>query len=410
MKGMWLIIAAAAFLALRFLRTRVLPRRKQIGRSAAPRFKPNSAWGRRLVALRGLTAASMRMYFRNRTAIFFSLFFPIMFIVVFGYIFKGSSTSFQIDVTNRSHSALARQFEDTLKKTKAFKITDVSEQAGVNDLSNIPGADLAVVIPEEFGTSQNGQPVQAAIIARYNQAKPQNGQAAALIMGQIASAINDRVNHTPQIVSVKQEGVKTKNLGYIDFLLPGMVGLSIMQLGIFSVAFAFISFKSTGMLRRVQATPTHPSNFLMAQGITRLVIGVLQTALLAFIGVAFFGFHLAVHSWLPFLILALLGSVVFMGFGFAIAGWAKNEDQAAPVANLIQFPMMFLSGTFFPRDSFPHVLKVVTDYFPLTYLADALRRVANDGVGLWAVRGDLLALLIWTVITGAIAVRLFRWE
>src|SRR6185503_6001193 len=98
---------------------------------------------------------------------------------------------------------------------------------------------------------------------------------------------------------------------------------------------------------------------------TRLIMAVLQTMLLAGIGMAFFGFHLPPGSWLAFVILALLGSVVFMAFGFAIAGWAKNEDQAQPVAQLIQFPMMFLSGTFFPRDGFPQVLQVVTDYLPL---------------------------------------------
>jgi len=100
---------------------------------------------------------------------------------------------------------------------------------------------------------------------------------------------------------------------------------------------------------------------------------------------------------------------VFQAFGFAIAGWAKDENQAQPVAQLIQFPMMFLSGTFFPpRTHSPHLLYLITGFLPLTYLADALRHVANDNATLWAVRGDVLGLIVWGVIAGLIAVRVFQ--
>ncbi len=364
---------------------------------------------RSFVALRGLTIASLKMYFRNRTALFFSLFFPIVFIVVFGSIFKNPSTSFKIDLTNNSHTDLATQFETMLGKTPAFKIKTTTEAQGATDLDK-GDTDLVVVIPQSFGQATKGHFVQSQIIAHFNVAKPQNGAAAAQIVQEIASGFNDDITHTSKLVSVVASGVSTKNLSYIDFLLPGMVGLSIMQLGIFSVAFGFVALKTTGMLRRIQATPIHASSFIIAQGFARLIMAVLQTILLSGIGVAFFGFHLPPSSWLPFGVLALLGSAVFMAIGFAIAGWAKNEDQAQPVAQLIQFPMMFLSGTFFPRDSFPHALQAVTGFLPLTYLADALREVANNGASLWAVRGDLLGLLVWGLAVGFLAVRLFHWE
>jgi ABC-2 type transport system permease protein len=369
---------------------------------------------RRLEALRGLTSASIKMYFRNRTALFFTLFFPIFFILIFGSIFKNTSTSFDINITNNSHSQLASQFEKAIKKIPAFKVKDVSESTGRDNLDKNK-ADLQIVIPANFGQPSAGAGGHSAVLpsqvaARYNGARPQNGQAAAQIVAQVATSLNDAISGVPKVISVNSIGVKTKNLNYIDFLLPGMAALSIMQLGIFSVAFAFVSYKSTGMLRRLQATPTPPSDFLAAQGITRMIVGVLQTTILVALGVALFGFHLQPSSWLPFLILSVLGSAVFMGFGFAVAGWAQNEDQAAPVANLITFPMMFLSGVFFSREGFPPLLQTITNYFPLTYLADAMRQVANDGVGLWAVRGDLLGLAIWGVVSAAVAIRLFRWE
>jgi ABC-2 type transport system permease protein len=362
-----------------------------------------------MAAFRGLTVASMKMYFRNRTGIFFSLFFPIVFIVVFGLIFKNSSSSFKIDLTNNSHSRLAQQFEASLKKIPAFKVSNVSADKAADDL-NKDNADLTILVPENFGAVTATGITPGKITAHYNAERPGNGQAAAQIVEQLTGGLNDAITHNPHVVSVEASGVKTKNLSYIDFLLPGMIGLSIMQLGIFSVAFAFVSYKSTGMLRRIQATPVHPGTFLGAQGLTRLVVAVLQTILLASIGVAFFGFHLSPDDWLAFGALALLGSIVFMAFGFAIAGWAKNEEQAQPVAQLIQFPMMFLSGTFFPRDGFPPLLQHITGFLPLTYLSDALRHVANDGASLWAVRSDVLGLVVWGIVAGFIAIRVFRWE
>jgi ABC-2 type transport system permease protein len=163
------------------------------------------------------------------------------------------------------------------------------------------------------------------------------------------------------------------------------------------------------MLRRLQATPTHPVQFVLAQGVTRLIVGVLQVVLLAGLGIWLFQFHLNGNP-LEFLLVSLLGTVVFVAFGFVVAGWAKDENQAAPIANLISFPMMFLSGTFFPRDGFPGWLQTLTDYFPLTYLADALRRIANEGAHLTQLGGDLLGLTVWGIIIFAVAIKSFRWE
>jgi ABC-2 type transport system permease protein len=405
MNILWIVLAVAVIFVLR----RALPMLAK-KRTATPSRRVIK--DRRYIAFKGLTIASLKMYFRNRTAIFFSLFFPMVFITVFGLIFKNNGASLKIDIINQSQTTMATQFEQSLKdKVSAFKIKDASVDQASNDLDQ-GNADLTILIPKNFGEvdPRTHRPAPSTIDAHYNAERPGNGQAAAQILQEIVANVNDSITNSPKIISVAASGVKTKNLTYIDFLLPGMIGLSIMQIGIFSVAFGFVSYKTTGMLRRLQATPVHPGMFLGAQGLTRLIMAVLQTILLATIGIVFFGFHLEPSAWLSFGVLALIGSAVFQEIGFAIAGWAKNEDQAQPVAQLIQFPMMFLSGTFFPRDGFPHILNVITGFLPLTYLADALRQVANDNASLWAVRGDLLGLAAWAVIAGFIAVRVFSWE
>lgn len=364
---------------------------------------------RKFQALKSLTVASTKMYFRNVTAVFFTMAIPILLVVIFGVLNSGDGGgSITVGITNNSKTIVAKNLESGLRDVKTFKVESLTKEEARDKLGK-GKLDLQVFIPEEFGTTDAAGLKSAAVQAYYNQGKPGNGQTAGLIINQVITQINNQATKAPQILVFKSEGVKTNNLGYIDFLLPGIIAMTIMQLGIFSVAFGFISFKTSGALRRMQATPLHPFNFLLAQSFTRVLIGVLQVLILLGIGIYAFNMNL-VGSLFNMIGMALIGTVTFLSFGFAIAGWAKDENQAAPVANLISFPMLFLSGTFFPREAFPQYLQTITGYMPLTYLAEGLRRIANEGATLWMVRGDILGLLVWAVIGFVIAIRVFKWE
>lgn len=365
---------------------------------------------RTLISLWSLTKASTKMYFRNTSAVFFTLFLPLAFIGVFGLISKSGPTRSTITVTNQSTTELSRSVVGALKKIDAFKVEETSVTDSSERLSK-GKVDLQVIIPSDFGQTDptTGRPHPTKIVTHYNEARPQGAQPANIVVREIAASLNSSITQEPRIIQVESSGVKTSNLGFIDFILPGILAMSIMQLGIFSVAFAFVSMKSTGMLRRIQATPTHPVNFVVAQSLTRLLIGILQVGLLAALGIWFFEFHMN-GNMLEFGLMAILGILVFLAFGFIIAGWAKDENQAAPIANIISFPMMFLSGVFFPRDGFPDWLKTTTDFLPLTFLVDAFRRIANEGAHLMQLGGDVLGLVVWGLLMFFVAVKVFRWE
>jgi len=127
------------------------------------------------------------------------------------------------------------------------------------------------------------------------------------------------------------------------------------------------------------------------------------------VGVLFFDLHF-LGNFLELFLVGLMGGVVFLSIGFALAGISKSEDQVAPLANVISLPMMLLSGIFFSRNNLPGVIHTITDFFPLTYLADAMRSIAIDGASLSQVGPQLLGLGIWSVISCTIAVKMFRWE
>lgn len=365
---------------------------------------------RRIYALNALTVASMKMYFRNKTGVFFTLFIPVILIFVFGFLFQSNDFKTDIAITNYSQTELSQKFVQSLKEVKAFTVREVSEGEAA-DLLGRGQIDLQVIVPDTFGqpdpATRNLKP--ATIQTYYNEGNPQVGQTTNLILSQIVAGFNAQVTQAPVVLSVESKGVKTNNLSQIDFFLPGVIAMSIMQLGIFAVAFAFVAYKTTGQLRRIQATPTRPMYFVVAQGASRLIISVVQVLLLLALGMWIFDAHM-IGSLLSFLFVAALGSAVFLGIGFAIAGWARDENQATPVAQLIQFPMLFLSGVFFPREGLPQWLESITRLLPLTFLVDALRKIATEGASLWALHSELLGLLVWGVIIYIIATLVFRWE
>lgn len=355
-----------------------------------------------------LTKASMKMYYRNKGAIFFSLLFPVALLSIFGFLSKGGGTSIQIALTNHSSTEVSKQFAESLKKIKAFNVKEISEQEAAVELGKA-NIDLQVIVPANFGSMKNDSLLSSIIQTKFNSGKPQNGQIANLAIIQIVTDLDRKLTRTSAVLDVKSEGVTVNNLGYFDFILPGILSMTIMQLGIFGVAFSFVALKANGALRRIQATPVHPVYFVFAQATVRLIVTLTNAAVLIAFGSYFFGFHM-MGNYFYFAVVCILGILIFLGVGFAIAGWAKDETQVAPVANLIQLPMLLLSGIFFSRDGFPAWLKSVTDYFPLTYVSHSLRKIANEGASITDIPVDIFGMGAWILVVYFIAVKVFKWE
>ncbi|MGH2463212.1 MAG: ABC transporter permease [Candidatus Limnocylindria bacterium] len=354
-----------------------------------------------------LFVASGKMFIRDRTAVFFSFFLPLVIMLIFGVLNFGAEAELDLGVVDEAGTASSATVIAALEQTPGLIVSKGprgDELAALEDGQR----SLVVVFPSGWELVAPGEPGFEPLTAYANDATAGEGQTTLLIVNAVVAQAVVAAGGGSSVPLVVVEEVAGRNLGYIDFLVPGILGLTIMQLGVFSVAFGFVQLKQTGTLRRLFATPTSPAYFLAAQVSSRMVIALVQVLILLGVGL-WFGVQL-VGSVAVVLALAVLGSVVFLGMGFAVAGWAKNENQAAPVANLISLPMMFLSGSFFPREAMPEFLQEVTRFLPLTYLNDALRAVINDGAGLNVIGTDVIGLFVWAVITFLVATRLFRWE
>jgi ABC-2 type transport system permease protein len=365
----------------------------------------------RLGMLWALFVASIKMFIRNRAAVFFSLVLPLIIMLIFGVLNFEGSAEVELGIVDEAANETSEGLRDRLGGYEYLVITEGEERDAELAALEQGDRDFVLVIPEGWTAPAPGS--STGLVAYASDADPAQAQVA---QGLLQQAIGQAL-FAPAggggggdgfAAPVTFESVESRDLGYIDFLVPGIVGMTIMQLGLFGVAFGFVQLKRTGALRRLFATPTSPSYFLSAQVLSRLIIGVVQVAILFGVGI-WFGLQMF-GDYATLLIIVLIASAIFLAVGFAIAGWAKNEDQAAPVANIVSLPMMFLSGVFFPREAMPDFLASITQFMPLTYVNEALRAVVNEGAGLLSLGPQLLGMGVWVVITFILAVRMFRWE
>lgn len=369
------------------------------------------------MTLRKLTIASIKMYVRNKQALFWALFFPMVIMVVFGMInFEGSGT-FNVGVVNKSPSPASKDFVKQLKDIKTLNIFEQGQSEEQKALDK-GDRDIILILPESFlnnpepqtltATQPNLiQPIKIEILT--NQGRPQQASAAVSILQQIFSQVENQITQKPKMFILETKNIDARNFRYIDFLVPGVMALSIMQLGIFSIGFALVNYKEKGVMKRLFAAPLKSTDFILSQVFTRLIVTVIQISILIIVATLFFHIKI-VGSYLILFVLVVMGSILFLSFGFALGGFAKTQDAVAAIANIFVFPQMFLGNVFFPLESMPAWLQKIVVYLPLNYLADGIRQVAIQDATWSDLQKDFLGLIIWIGIAMFAALKLFRWR
>jgi ABC-2 type transport system permease protein len=350
-----------------------------------------------------LTVANIKMFVRNRQALYFTFFFPIFLMVVLGLINFDRSAKVDVGlVLNAPPTAATKQFIDAVKQVPLFTIHEGIESDERQALVDDKRAVVFVIPPDLL-------PGPSSINAVVNANQASGAATATNIVSGMLDKTALQISGAANQFTLNREEINSNHLKYIDFLLPGLIGLSVMQLAIFSVAFVFVMFKEKGILKRLVATPMRPSSFVISNVITRLIVTLIQTATFIAIAVIFFDVQVVGSYWLIALI-ALAGAIMFLGLGFTISGLASTVESVPVFANLVAFPMMFLGGTFFSIDSFPNWLQSFARYLPLTFFSDALRSVMTKGSTFSDVSRDLLWMGIWCVVTIILAQVTFGFE
>lgn len=370
--------------------------------------RPYNQWK----AMLAITKASFRSIFRSPSAVVFSFGFPLIFILVFGFIGGGGNGpvyKIAFDRGNDTHNALY----DSLVASKNIKVvayeTDAEQDADLNkgkltgvvkiEKNPVPGAKPDYIIRFRSTTASGDKYPQFLALADNISQKVNNA---------ILGARPAYAAYVPRANDIKE----VREYKMIDFILPGQLGFSLLSAGIFGVAFLFFNLRQTMVLKRFFATPINRRNIVFGEAISRVLFQMITAVVILLIGHFVFDFTLVngVVTLLELLVLSLLGLVVFMGMGFVVSGLAKSESSIPPLANLITLPQFLLSGTFFSIDVFPNWLQPICRLLPLTYLNEAMRKIAFEGAHLYECWKQLGVLAIWGVVAYSLAVKVFRWE
>lgn len=354
-----------------------------------------------------LTVAALKMFLRSRQALFFTLFMPFFIMIIFGYIGFDKPQKIDVGLVVSNPTAQTQQFIDQIKKFETFNITEGSldeEKKALNEGNR----SIVLDVPTDF---MNLVPTPGAktLTAYTNEGQAPQAQTVISVLSQFLDKTTLQVAKAPTLFKIDQVSVDSRNLRYIEFLLPGLVAMSVMQMAVFSVAFLFTQYKEKGVLKRLAATPMQPWQFVSANALTRLLVSVCQAAIFVGMGLILFKIHIQ-GSYFLLLLCVILGALMFLGLGFTISGLAKTVDSVPVFANLIVFPMLFLGGTFFPITGMPGWLQNVAKFLPLTYLSTSMRDVMTKGSGFWDIRFDLLGMIVWAAILVTLATVTFSFQ
>jgi ABC-2 type transport system permease protein len=318
--------------------------------------------------------------------------------------------TFNVAIINESHSDFSKQFVKHAEEQKVLKVDQaVKTFKNANEKMSRGELDATIELSPSFGVVKQGQYPSGQAVVHYTRNNEQAAQTLVSVLQAQFQGINAKFvqNKTPFTVISRQ--TNERSLNSFDYTFTGLLGFAILGAGIFGPMNVFPELKKMGILRRLHTTPLRVWQYFLANMFGNAVTGLMSIAAMFIVAIAVFNLHV-VGNYLELAIFLAFGIIVILGIGLALGGWAKNERQAAPLGNIIVFPMMFLTGVFFPRFLMPHWLQGITTFMPLTPIIDGARLIVTEGKGLLDLGPQLGIMAIWLVIVYIIAFRVFRWE
>jgi ABC-2 type transport system permease protein len=341
----------------------------------------------------------LKMLFRNKGWIFFTFAFPILFFLVFGYLLgapAGAATLYYVDHDNSSTS---QAFISALNDTGAVNLKDGASMDLAQTLKD-GKISVYVEIPQGFGNSvmaaREGNSSPGDLQIYYDKSQT-TSLATVSVIEQVMNGFNMQIEGAKPVMNATAQDEATANISYLDFLLPGIIGMAIMSTSLYGTVGLSASNRAKGIFRKLATTPISAIEWNASKIIYQTIVMVITVALCLLVGWLAFGIHPAIN--LATVIFVIVGSMAFAGLGMLIASFVKDEEMAMNAANMVGFPLMFLSGSLFPVSQMPWFLQIIADISPLTYL--------NNGLRAAMITGDNQVILTSMVIVCVLAAILF---
>ena len=347
----------------------------------------------------------VRGYTRSKIGLFFSLVFPIILILLFGAIFSGGSGPIKVYVENKDTGYASSIFVKALNNNSTVTVSPVDPGQDLQQYLLDHSADQGVLIPSNFTYAYTNH-IRVNVVFYSNPADTASPIVAETV-GQVVGQMSLKNATILYNVGLVQQNIKSQSYKYVDFLIPGLVGFSVLTSPMFSLVNISSEYKKTKLFKQLSLTPLTKTEWLTSKIIWYVVLGIISFFLMTEIGASLFGAHLGYSvSVIPFLV---IGPLFFVSLGMLVGMVSKSVESAAVVGNLVTFPMMFLSGTFFPVTQMPMYLQNIAHFLPLFYLIDGLNQVmifSNLPQALF----DFELLVVISAIVFVLAVVFFKWR
>ncbi len=353
---------------------------------------------------RQLAIVFMKIFWRDRRSIFFSLFFPIVFMTVFALASSRDQAAIPLGIINDSGSQLAVDFSQQLIDDPRFDVSG-GEEARLREELVAGDQTLLLVIPEGFSENSEGTELRVIVDA----AQVQQLSLIMPVLEQTLLSIEREFRDIELMFSIAIEDVQARSQRYIDFLLPGLMAFTLMQLSIAGSGFNIVEYRRKGILKRLFVTPIHPGDFIIAIVLARMAIVLVQLSILILFAALLLDVRI-IGNFASYYLVVVLGTFIFLCIGFCLGSIAKTQESIGAIGNLVIMPQIFLSGVFYPIESMPEFIQPVAYVLPLSFVSTGMREIANAGASLMEILPSMLGIAVWLVLAFVLATRMFVWK
>jgi len=347
-------------------------------------------------------SGALRVWFRSKSTLFWTFAFPILLMLLFGAIFSVTDDprfDFYVqnqDIINGEPSPASAAFVAMLNETGVLKLKMVDPAENTAEYIDKQGVEMMLLIPEGFQQSCFTQ--NASVVLKTM--PPEVDTSAATVRGvveQIVEVFNTVTTgeNPPQVVTVQSESLVSENYRFIDYFVPGLIGMTLMTTGIFGAIGWNTRNRELGILKKLATTPLSKFEWIIGVVLFEVVMCAVSTVVILTVGVLVFDLRVLPNIYSIILIIA--GAITFPGMGMVIARFVKETDSADAAANAVTFPMMFLSGSFFPLEMMPEFLREIAKVLPLTYINNGLRDSMVYGNASSALYNTVIVLVVGIV-------------
>jgi len=356
---------------------------------------------------------SIKSFYREKTAVFFRVAFPVLLILVFGTIFMNQdNVRHDFYVQDLDQTTASEELVKTLELSEKFKITQVAPALDAAQYAKDNKLNLIVVIPKDYESSLLRRMAQkdreASVIVTYiHDPSSTSVDTKMHILNSVFAEINQQMSGKPSFIMPAKTSILSKHYRFIDFFVPGIIAMTVMTASLFGAVNVNAELRQKGVLKKLSTTPITHTDWILSNVLYQFLLSVVSTVSILVVSYTVFHVSLQLNFWLP--VFVVLDVFAFVGIGMILTRVAREAESAAAAANAIMFPMMFLSGTFFPVEMMPGFLQTFSRILPLYYVNEGLRASMIFTDNMLALRCAVI-IGVFAAVVFVVGVMTTKWE